>query len=241
MLLWIVGRVGHHPRASVYETQKSTFLQTGLFIVIVCCDQNYSELLADINLRRQHTSMTAGSFSFRCWNVFGSGRDRVDKRQSNQIIFILKLIRHHKNIIKFKSLPHFVDWTLLNLVKKLLHWTGPASLQVHWDVLAGWTHLLCVFVCVRASGRRWRSWNTSGPWRTWRRSWCPETWTSEPSSVRTSSPPCSKVPRTRQLWNVCERFWAEPSRAKLLEQFTQILWLVGSRRHSVHFLPFRSL
>lgn len=59
MLLWIEGRVGHHPRASVYETQKLTFLQTGLFSVIVCCDQNYLELLADKNPRRQQTSMTA--------------------------------------------------------------------------------------------------------------------------------------------------------------------------------------
>lgn len=47
------------------------------------------------------------------------------------------------------------------------------------------------FVCARASGRRWRSWNTSGRWRTWRRSSCPEISTLEASSARTPSPVCS--------------------------------------------------
>lgn len=49
-----------------------------------------------------------------------------------------------------------------------------------------------VFAGSRASGRRWRSWNTSGRWRTWRRSWCPEISTSGPSWARRSSPPCSR-------------------------------------------------
>lgn len=49
-------------------------------------------------------------------------------------------------------------------------------------------------VCARASGRRWRSWNTSGRWRTWRRSSCPGISTLEASSARTPSPaPSSRI------------------------------------------------